>query len=79
MEVVLLAGPGQVLVLLGHGDEADAHLIGGRLAPGDELGGACSDFEDWLRRIVITWATTFTTDPSGRSSGFSGGSTRSAS
>src|SRR5437870_946838 len=33
VQVVLPAGPGEVLSLLGHGDEADAHLVGGRLAP----------------------------------------------
>src|ERR1700724_252649 len=32
LEVVFLAGLGQVLPLLGHADEADAHLVGRRLA-----------------------------------------------
>ena len=37
-QVILLAGPGEVLVLLGDHDEADAHLVGGRFAPFDDLG-----------------------------------------
>ncbi|HEX3448403.1 MAG TPA: hypothetical protein VHS97_09125 [Isosphaeraceae bacterium] len=30
LQVVLFAGASEVLALLGHGDEADAHLVGAR-------------------------------------------------